>query len=289
VMFSQKEGLPISADAGLVDAGTRWYDPAVSSLRLAVIGGLISYRALFNFAHPAVYIPTMLAAPLFQLLFFAELGHYSGVADARFYVVGNAVMSCGMSCLFAMSYVIANERYFGTLLHLLASRANRAAIFLGRMWPVALNGLVISLFTLAAGSLILRVGYTVREIIGALVVLLVTVCSCSAFGLLLGGVGVQVRDVLFGANLAYMLMLLLCGVEVPVSLLPTSLRTIGDGLPLTHGIAAIRSIAAGRSLGSTGGLILTEAIVGLCYLVAGYGLIRLLERASSHTGTFGTL
>jgi ABC-type multidrug transport system permease subunit len=285
----RERGRAIRAEVGAVHKGIQWPEKLVSSLRLTVIGGLISYRALFNFVHPSVYVPTMLVAPLFQLLFFAELGQYSGVADARFYVVGNAVMSCGMSCLFAMSYVIANERYFGTLLHLLASRASRSAIFLGRMWPVALNGFAISLFTLAVGSLILNVGYTTAEIAGALVVLVVTVCSCSAFGLVLGAVGLQVRDVLFGANMAYMAMLLLCGVEVPASLLPGWLRIIGDGLPLTHGIQAIRIIAGGQPLWDTGSLILAEGIIGVCYLGVGYVLIRVLERASSRVGTFGTL
>src|SRR5262249_60406866 len=49
----------------------------VSSLRVFFIGGLISYRALFNWIRPWIYIPTMLGAPLFQILFFTYLGRYS--------------------------------------------------------------------------------------------------------------------------------------------------------------------------------------------------------------------
>ena len=47
--------------------------------RVFVIGGLISYRALFYWITPWQYIPTMLVAPLFQILFFVYLGRSTGV------------------------------------------------------------------------------------------------------------------------------------------------------------------------------------------------------------------
>ena len=37
-------------------------------------GGHLSYSALFNWARPSIYIPTLLGAPTFQILFFAALG-----------------------------------------------------------------------------------------------------------------------------------------------------------------------------------------------------------------------
>jgi hypothetical protein len=36
-------------------------------LRVFLVGGGIAYRALFNWLHPAIYIPTMLGMPLFQI------------------------------------------------------------------------------------------------------------------------------------------------------------------------------------------------------------------------------
>ena len=50
-----------------------------AQLRLFWIGGIISYRALFNWISPIMYIPTMLGSPLFQILFFAYLGRTAGV------------------------------------------------------------------------------------------------------------------------------------------------------------------------------------------------------------------
>ena len=57
----------------------------------------------------------MLIGPLFQILFFAYLGRYSGLKNDAFFVVGNAVQSSAMSSVFAGTMAIANERQYQTL------------------------------------------------------------------------------------------------------------------------------------------------------------------------------
>ena len=112
----------------------------MSSLRVFFVGGTIAYRGLFNWIRPAMYIPTMLGSPLFQLIFFTKLGQFARAQDTAFYVVGNGVQVCAMSSIYGMTMAIANERNFRTLAPLLASPANRAAVFLGaacRCWRTA--------------------------------------------------------------------------------------------------------------------------------------------------------
>ena len=106
------------------------------NLRVFFVGGAIAYRGLFNWIHPAIYIPTMLGAPLFQLIFFTKLGQYAQAESRDFYIVGNSVQVCAMSSVYGMTMAIANERQFQTLGPLLATPANRAAVFLGRGIPV---------------------------------------------------------------------------------------------------------------------------------------------------------
>src|SRR5207247_4023781 len=81
----------------------------VTALRIFFIGGLISYRGLFNWIHPAMYIPTMLVGPIFQILFFAYLGRYSRLESDSFFVVGHAVQISAIAGVFASSHAIANE------------------------------------------------------------------------------------------------------------------------------------------------------------------------------------
>jgi ABC-2 type transport system permease protein len=233
--------------------------------RVFLVGGVISYRALFNWISPGIYVTTMLGSPLFQILFFTYLGRYAGSQSDSFFIVGNAIQVAAMSGIYGMTMGIANERQYGTLQPLLATPANRLAIFSGRALPFILNGLFLG-FDPAQGSL---------PALG--VAMLVTTCSCVALGMLIGSIGLRARDVFFGANLVYFLMLLVCGVNVPNQDLPNWLGAIGRCLPLTHGIEAAREIVDGTPLSDVSGLLATEALIGLAYATAAYCLFRVFE------------
>src|SRR3954464_4610117 len=115
--------------------------------RIFFVGGVIAFRGLFNWIRPAMYIPTMLGSPLFQLIFFTKLGQYAHAQSRDFYIVGNSVQVCAMSSVYGMTMSVANERSFGTLGPLLASPANRAAVFLGRGLPLLADGFLAPPFS----------------------------------------------------------------------------------------------------------------------------------------------
>jgi ABC-2 type transport system permease protein len=72
-------------------------------------------------------------------------------------------------------------------------------------------------------------------------------------------------------------MLLVSGANVPLERLPGWLQAISNIIPLTHGIAAGRGLAAGRSFAQVGHELGAEALVGGVYLVLGVAMLRLLE------------
>lgn len=248
-----------------------------AAVRVFVVGGGISYRALFNWISPGLYVTTMLGSPLFQILFFTYLGRYAGSRDDSFFIVGNAIQVAAMSGIYGMTMGIANERQYGTLLPLLATPANRLAIFSGRALPFVLNGIFVSAFGFAVAWLLLDFRPAEGSVPALAVAVVVTTSSCVALGMLIGSIGLRARDVFFGANLVYFLMLLVCGVNVANEDLPGWLAVIGRSLPLTHGIEAAREIAAGAALGDVRGKLLTEALVGLAYAVTAYVLFRFFE------------
>lgn len=258
-------------------------------LRVFFVGGVIAYRGLFNWIRPYIYIPTMLGSPLFQLIFFTKLGQYAQAESSAFYVVGNAVQVCSMASIYGMTMAIANERQFRTLAPLLATPANRAAIFLGRGIPVLANGLLVSAFGFVVGVVVLdfRPGWGVVPALAGVV--LVTTASCTAFGMLLGSIGLAAKDVFFASNLAYFLMLLFCGVNIPLDALPGWMSAIGRCLPLTHGIMAAREVADGARLADVSGLVWTELGIGAGYAAAAYLLFRMLERESRRRAVLDTL
>jgi len=256
--------------------------------RVFGVGGVIAYRGLFNWIRPAMYIPTMLGSPIFQLIFFTKLGQYAHAESSDFYIVGNSVQVCAMSSVYGMTMAVANERWYGTLGPLLASPANRAAVFLGRGVPVLANGLFVSAFTFGIGMLFLGFSPGIDALPALALIVVVTVVSCTCFGMLLGSIGLRAKDFFFVANLAYYVLLLFCGVNVPLSVLPGWMADIGRCLPLTHGIAAAREVAAGASLASVSGLVWAELGIGAAYAASGFILFRVLEDASRRSAVLDT-
>ena len=119
--------------------------------------------------------------------------------------------------VFGMTMAIANERWFGTLPALLASPANRAAIFAGRFLPHIANGLFVSVYAIAIGVIFLGVRLDPETIGVVALALVITVFSCTAIGSLQGAISLRLRDGLFGANLLMMAFLLFCGVNIPLA------------------------------------------------------------------------
>jgi ABC-2 type transport system permease protein len=249
----------------------------VSNLRIFFIGGYIAYRALFGWMRPSMYVPTMLLTPVFQILFFAYIGRTINLRSDAFFVVGNAVQISAMAGIFGMAMTIGGERWTQTLSPLLATPANRLPLFLGRALPLIVNGVVVSGFGLLVGHLLLDFDPPASSLPLLALVVIVSASACTAFGLVVGAIGLRARDVFFLANLVYFLMLLFCGVNVPLETLPGWMQAIGEALPLTHGIKAGREVAAGAPFADVRGLLATEVSLGLLYAALAFGLFRFFE------------
>ena len=111
---------------------------------------------------------------------------------------------------------IGGERWTQTLSPLLATPANRLALFLGRALPLIWNGILVSAFGFAVGWALLDFELTAGEIPGIALVVVICSFSCTALGLVTGAVGLRARDVFFLANLVTLVLLLFCGANVPL-------------------------------------------------------------------------
>ncbi|MFD9539598.1 hypothetical protein [Streptomyces sp. NPDC060022] len=65
------------------------------------------------------------------------------------------MIASSTACVYGGTVAIANERRYGTLGAVLLSPRRRAPLWFGRALPYVLNGLLISIFTLTAASLLL--------------------------------------------------------------------------------------------------------------------------------------
>jgi ABC-2 type transport system permease protein len=261
----------------------------MSNARIFFIGGYLAYRALFAWLRPSIYIPTMLGSPIFQILFFAYIGRFSGLKNDEWFVVGNAVQLSAMAGIYGTAMTIGGERWTQTLSSLLATPANRISLFLGRSLPLIVNGIVVSAFSFGVGWLLLDFDIPVSNLPALALVVVVSATSCTALGLMTGAIGLRARDVFFLANLVVFSLLLFCGVNVPLESLPDWMETVARGLPLTHGIEAAREIAEGATLGDVAGLVWTEAAIGAIYALLAYGLFRFFEADGRRRATLETI
>jgi ABC-2 type transport system permease protein len=260
----------------------------VTSLRVFGIGGLMSYRALFYWLTPWVYVPSLLVAPIFQILLFVYIGRNAGLESDEFYVIGNALQYAAIPCVFAMGFAISGERYQQTLGPILVSPAPRLPLFLGRAVPVMLNGAFVAAFSLTVGGLLLGIDVPASALGPLALVVLVSAVSCTGLGLINGALGLRVREVAVLANIMFGLLLVFTGANVPVDELPGWMQAISELVPLTHGIEAARLLADGASLGSVDHLIAREIVVGIAYGLFGYGLLRFFEWQSRLRATLET-
>ena len=257
----------------------------MNALRVALVGGLLSFRGLFGWLHPALFIPTLIVPPLFQVLFFAYLGRAAELESDTFYVVGNSIQLAALPGLFAMSQAIAGERRTHTLAHLLASPASRIALFLGRGLPVMALGLLVSLSSFAFGVLVLDVDLDRSSLPLLVLTMLTAAFSCTALGLAAAAIALRVRELAVFSNLVFAVLLIFCGVNVPLDDLPDWMSTIAQGLPVTHAVEAGRDVVAGAPLADVAGLLGAELAIGAAYLVLGIALLRYYEQVARRQAT----
>ena len=95
--------------------------------------------------------------------------------------------------------------------------------------------------------------------------------------MLIGSIGLRARTS-SSPRTSYFLMLLVCGVNIPVDELPGWLQAIAEVVPLTHGIEAAREAAAGAGLGDVAGLVGTGfSRSASVYTAAAFALFRWFE------------
>ena len=249
----------------------------IVAARIFVIGGVTSFRGLWYWLTPWIYVPTMLIAPIFQILLFAYIGRSAGLESDKFYLIGNALQYASIPCLFAMAQMIGGERYQNTLSAILVSPAPRIPLFFGRSLPVVLNGAFVAAFSLCVGALILNVHLPASSFAPLALVIIVAAFSCTGLGLVNAAASLRIRENAVLSNVIFGFLLIFTGANVPLDDLPDWMSTAAQGMPFTHAIEAARQLADGASLADVRGLIGAELLVGAIYGIAGYALLRWFE------------
>lgn len=256
------------------------------NLRLFFDGALLSYIALFRWLRPMTYLASKVFGPLSYMLFFVFLGRFAtGEANTSFYVVGNAIQMAATSGIYGVTMSITGDRWDGTLAYVFGAPANRLVVFLGRAFMHVIDGYIGVLLGFFWGVTLLGLDLSQTNLPVLALTILITTISTSGLGLLLGGLSMLTRNVMFVNNTVFFLLLLFSGANVNISTLPGWMQTISYSLPLTRGIAAARQIVDGAALSQVASLLGTELLFGLIYIALGFAFFRWFEYQAKRRGT----
>jgi ABC-2 type transport system permease protein len=195
------------------------------------------------------------------------------------------VQYVAIPCLFAMGNTIGNERRQQTLGLLLVTPARRIPLFLGRSVPVIANGVAVSVVALVTGAALLRVHVAAATLPDLLLCVIVAAFACTGMGLVTAALALRVRETAVLVNIVFGILLIFCGVNVPLASMPGWMQGVAEWLPLTHSIAAARQASVGRGFAAIRGELGHEALLGLGYVVIGLLLLAYFERESRQRAT----
>ena len=106
----------------------------------------------------------------------------------------------------------------------------------------------------------------------------------AGFGLLIGGLAFYFRNPMVFANIFTFILLIFCGVNFPITVLPQPFQAISYIFPLTYGIEAGRRTIEGATLIAIAPLLGQMLVVGFLSIMLGYVFFRTFERMARKTG-----
>lgn len=261
----------------------------VHLVRLYFFQAWFSYRSLFAWSTPFSYMTSKFGFPFFSMLMFVFIGKFVGFNDPAYIVIGNILLMPSINGLYGISMTIGNERQFGAMSYLLGSPAPRAPLFLGRAFFHIIDGFITVLIALPIAILFFDLGFSGINLFLMACCLILLSVTTTGLGFIMGTISLRSRDGWMFTNTLGQLLFILIGVNFPVDKLPVVLQQVSNYLPMTRGIMAARLVLDGANWAAVSDLLLGEILIGAVYILFGYTLFRLIERASMDTGSLDSI
>jgi ABC-2 type transport system permease protein len=248
---------------------------------------VLAKKALFHWLSPGLWAMQLFTMSLFQIAFFVYIATYvKNTPDMIAYVaVGNAIQSIAYVAIFAVTNVTGEEKEAGTLPGILATPANRFALFVGRAMFQVVNSIATVVIALFYAAVVFGVDFSACNYLTLAVVVIVTAFASVGFGLMLSSLGFYLRTSMIIANIFLFIGLLFCGVNFPVSMLPSFLQPISYAIPLTYATDAARAAVQGASLDAVAGNLGAEIVVMIAAIFVGYLMMLGFEYLARKKGT----
>ncbi len=229
------------------------------------------------------YLMVWLSFPIFNLLLVALI--YRADPSLRNYaVIGGA----GMALLFGMQYnageILDGERQRGTLGNLFLSPAPRYSWLAGFQLFSVIESLVTATLSVGIGKAVFGLPLDIAPLT-LLVTMVLFVAAMWGFSMIVGSLGVAIRNANQLSNLLFPLMQLVAGTMYPIALMPGWIEVPARCLPFGYGIQAlVDSVTSGASLSDVSADLLPLAGFAVALPMLGIMAFRGVERRTRRAG-----
>jgi ABC-2 type transport system permease protein len=221
-------------------------------------------------------------------LIFATLAHFlfaGGGPRMLVAALASGVMGIWSSTTASGAGALQTQRRLGVLELLVASPAPFWSVLL----PISVAISAIGVYSLATGLLYVRLFFgvpiTIHEWVAFLVAVPATIGAIGSLGFLFASALVRFRSAFMLGNLFEWPVWMICGLLIPVSVLPGWLQPVSWLFAPTWGMAALRGATLGT--GHPWADVGVCAVLGAAYLLAGSVFLRFFLHAARATATLG--
>jgi ABC-2 type transport system permease protein len=237
----------------------------LTTLRYATAAGWADFAVVYTWR---TWTAGWLTRVLCQVAFFALIGRLLGSAErTQFLLVGNAALIAAVESCFVCASTTW-ERRAGTLPLLVAAPASPLLVFAGRSTFWMASGTSTASIALFALAPLFGVPLPWPRALFAVPLIAAVSAATYCFALFVAGFvlrAMETRNV--AGNLAHLSLMVLCGVQVPVTFWPGWVQAVAGVLPVNHGLAGLRTLLAGGPWPDVGRGLALELLVGLGWLV----------------------
>lgn len=233
-------------------------------LRYAFVAGMRDYAVIYTWKS---WLAGWYLRIVAQVAFFALIGDLlDSEAKTEFLLVGNAIVVAASEGIWALNVALW-ERQAGTLPLLLASPTTPVLVFASRGSYMVADGLAASLGALFLVGPLFGISFPWPEVLLVVPLTLLVGLSSYFVGTFLAGLIIRWREGnIVIANVGIVVVMTLCGVNVPLSFYPEPVEWVSQVLPLTHGLLAIRGVLDGAGTALVLRETALESVVALGWL-----------------------
>ncbi|GGZ01353.1 hypothetical protein GCM10010300_51680 [Streptomyces olivaceoviridis] len=214
-----------------------------------------------------------------QCLFWVLIGQVRG-NGAAYAFPGAVALSITLSTIIGLSDVSTLDQRWGTTSRVRMANVSITCLNAARSVPWVVDAVVVYLLCVVIVGPLTGLGASTVWLLRAFPIFLLMILSSAAAGLAVASLSARLdTNVLLGNALSW-LMLAAGSFVTAVVQLPV-LDTIGAVLPMTHGVAAVRALAAGTPYFPD---VVREAVVGVGWAVLAAVAFRVQAMRARRTG-----